>query len=195
MGQNHVSNTVAEGIRLAPKRTAFARKDLLESNGIVTLDLNPVFAKQEGAVSMWDTPREGEGIIHAITDYPWPFVAEVFDRVFCFHRIERVPPWEVMSVMNECWRVLRPKGALILSVAYAGSPSCRQDPTFVKGWTENTAKYFAYTEPAWQIYKPSPWTIEANAWNETQNLEIVLRKLVLPPASSVEGQRAGEPGA
>ena len=160
----------------------YLRKDLLGSNGIVTLDLNPLFARQEGAVGMWDTAREGVQVAHILTVTPWPFADDLFDRIFCFHRIERVPPWQIVAVMDECWRVLRPKGALILSVAYAGSGSCRQDPTFVKGWTENTAKYFAYTEPAWQIYQPKPWTIEANAWNESQNLEIVLRKLVLPPA-------------
>lgn len=158
------------------------RTNLLGSNGIVTLDLNPVFAKQEGAVGMWDTAHADATVVHRLTELPWPFADETFDRIFCFHRIERVPPWQVLDVLNECWRILRANGALVLSVAYAGSPACRQDPTFVKGWTEHTAKYFAYTEPAWKAYQPNPWTIEANAWSENQDIQAVLRKLVLPPA-------------
>lgn len=47
---------------------------------------------------------------------PFPFADYTFDTVFCCSVLEHVPePW---NALQEMWRVLRPKGVLILSVPF-----------------------------------------------------------------------------
>jgi len=83
--------------------------------------------------------------------------------------------------MNEVWRILKPKGRFAFVVPYAGSPGYFQDPTHVNPISEATVAYFDPLDLSnlWTIYRPYPWKIVQNFWNNGGNLEVILEKRLI----------------
>ena len=132
--------------------------------------------KQAGAVGMDRRKLEGVDVVHDIEDLPWPFADESFDKILCSHILEHLKPWLMVDLMDEMWRVLKPKGLVMIAMPYAGSFGFYQDPTHVKAWNEATAQYFDPNYPLYKVYEPKPWSIQVNSWKSDGTLEIVLAK-------------------
>lgn len=83
--------------------------------------------------------------------------------------------------MNEVWRILKPGGRFAFVVPYAGSMGYWQDPTHVNPISEVTMAYFDPMDAThlWYIYRPYPWKIVTNTWNNFGNLEVVLEKRLI----------------
>lgn len=87
----------------------------------------------------------------------------------------------LMKFMDEAWRVLKPKGEIMMVYPYAGSTGYWQDPTHLSGINEITWAYFDPLEintqgQLYSLYEPRPWKIEYSVWNPSQNMEICLSK-------------------
>lgn len=123
----------------------------------------------------------GVDIVHDIETYPWPLPNECVSLAVASHIVEHINPakFGFINWMNECWRVMKPGGELMIATPYAGSPGYWWDPTHVNGCTEVTWTYFDPTHESkfWEFYKPKPWKIKTNLWNMNGNLEVVLIKL------------------
>lgn len=83
--------------------------------------------------------------------------------------------------MDEIWRILKVGGQFAYNVSYGGSPGFTQDPQKVRSITEATAFYFdpLHESKAWTTYKPKPWKIEVNVYNQGCNIETILSKRAL----------------
>lgn len=86
-----------------------------------------------------------------------------------------------LRFMDEVWRILKPGGQFMSVLPYSGSTGYWQDPTHINGCNEITWTYFDPLEPntqgqLYRIYEPKPWKIEASAWNQFGNMEVLLVK-------------------
>ena len=132
---------------------------------------------QEGCMVMDKRKLDGVDVIHDWHEIPWPFADETFTRILLIHVVEHFFPWKTFDIFNELWRIMKPKGVVMIVTPYAGSVGFHQDPTHIHGWVEQTPLYFTPVHDLYKVYEPKPWKIEANSWNSTGTLEVVMRKL------------------
>ena len=98
----------------------------------------------------------------------------------------------VMRFMDECWRISRDGGQLAMVLPYAGSTGFYQDPTHTSPINEATFFYFdpEHQSNLWHIYKPKPWKIDINTYQQNGNLEIILSKRPMIPEYEQENDYA-----
>lgn len=84
-----------------------------------------------------------------------------------------------LNVMNELWRVMKPRGRFAFVCPNAESPGFAQDPTHQNMINNNTMRYFAPLDPSglYQFYRPSPWNILMYDYQMNGNIECILEKL------------------
>ena len=151
-------------------------KRVVSHRAIHILDVGCGDSKTPGAVGMDRRARLGVDIVHDCEVLPWPFKDETFDRIILSHLVEHLKPWLMVDIMDELWRVMKPKGQLLIATPYAGSFGFYQDPTHIKAWNEATPTYFDSAYPLYEVYKPRPWRLEQNIWRDMGNLEILMVK-------------------
>jgi len=79
--------------------------------------------------------------------------------------------------MNECWRILKPAGRIMMSLPYGRSDGMLQDPTHCNFCNEATWQYFSPWHGLFYIYRPLPFKIIQNTWMQTGNMEVILEKV------------------
>lgn len=100
-------------------------------------------------------------VVHDLNFTPWPFSDNSFDEVVAIHLVEHLK--DLLQFMDECWRVLRPGGALYIVTPEAGADFglTHADPTHVRcyrlhSWinyfTRSEAPKFGYTDKYWAIW-------------------------------------------
>ncbi|MFQ6014602.1 MAG: methyltransferase domain-containing protein [Anaerolineae bacterium] len=100
----------------------------------------------EGYEGMDRVAFEGVQHVHDIEDVPWPFDNESFDVVRASHVLEHMR--DLINVMNEIQRVLKPGGVLKIIVPLAMDAQGNwhgeafQDPTHVRFFVPDTFTYF-----------------------------------------------------
>lgn len=98
-------------------------------------------------------PREGEKVIHLdkvnlpdvevvhdLNIFPYPFEDNTFDVVIATHVLEHLD--DLVKVMKEIWRILKPGGVLKVTVPYFASHNAFTDPTHKRFFTYFTFDYF-----------------------------------------------------
>lgn len=157
-----------------------ARKALRDKSGIM-LDIGCGGEPQAGMVGLDIRELPGVDIVHDLEEIPYPLPDDCCISILASHVLEHINPARGLFVqmMNELWRIMKPKGRLLVSTPYAGSQGYWQDPTHCNPISQVTIAYFAPAHPSglYNIYKPRPWTIVANAWLSNGNLEVVLEKI------------------
>jgi predicted O-methyltransferase YrrM len=153
----------------------------LDNKKSFLLDLGCGNNKRPGFVGIDKSDIEGVDIIHDLEVFPWPLESESCQTVVGNHIIEHIKPWLTIDFFNECWRVLKPDGQLVLSTPYAGSSWYWSDPTHCNGFTEKTFCYFdPVTWPQlYDIYRPRPWRIEPGfpVYQLNGNIEVIMTKI------------------
>ncbi|MBI4576783.1 MAG: methyltransferase domain-containing protein [Planctomycetes bacterium] len=79
-------------------------------------------------------------MICALERPPWPFRTASFDGVRAIHVLEHLP--DLVAVMSEVARVLRPGGRLVVETPYFTSPKSWTDPTHRHHFTLDSLDYF-----------------------------------------------------
>src|SRR5262245_7002293 len=102
---------------------------LLDKKSLRYLDLACGDNLQQGCIGLDKRRLPGVHIVHDIEKLPWPIPAETFNGVIASHIVEHIKPWLIVDVMNEAWRVVKPKGTLMIVTPYAGTFHFWQDPT------------------------------------------------------------------
>jgi predicted SAM-dependent methyltransferase len=89
-----------------------------------------------------------------------PFSDEVVDEIYSENFLEHIPQTEVIWMMNEMHRVMKPGGTMTHLVPRAGSTNFYQDPTHLSHWIEDTLTYFRKDNPRNLYYDGAirPWT-------------------------------------
>lgn len=116
--------------------------------------------RQPGHVTLDVRPFAGIDIIHDLNVTPWPIETATFDEASAIHVVEHLQ--SLLAFMDECWRVLKPGGALYLETPLAGGDIDLQfaDPThvrcyrphsFINYFTRQGIEAFGYTERAWSV--------------------------------------------
>ena len=111
-----------------------------------------------------------------LNTFPYPFEADSVDEIFMDNVLEHLD--DVVAVMGELHRLLRPGGRLRMLVPYAKSDWALQDPTHQHFFTEQTMNYFCEGWP-YSFYTSFRFRlIEARLFGDRHNLRQRLRNLI-----------------
>jgi SAM-dependent methyltransferase len=111
--------------------------DLLKGRRV--LDIGCGQNKLPGAVGLDRSPLPGVDVV-ADLNGGLPFQAQSFDAVSANQVLEHVR--ELVGLVHEVHRVLRPGGLLVVHVPYFRSAWAHIDPTHVRSFTINSMDYF-----------------------------------------------------
>ena len=93
-------------------------------------------------------------VVNVLADLerPLPFADASLDHVFAVHVLEHVR--DMVALMNEIHRVLRPGGRLHAMGPYWRHVHAVADPTHVRGLSPQTFKYFCQDRPGIRPFRP-----------------------------------------
>lgn len=125
---------------MSKKTTSKKIKDRLNGKGPVLLDLGCGDNKREGfkGVDKFKTPSVD--VIHDLNKYPYPFESDSVDEIHCSHFIEHVE--DIVKFMNECHRILKKAGQMMVIAPYYSSMRAWQDPTHIRAISDATFLYY-----------------------------------------------------
>lgn len=72
--------------------------------------------------------REEIDIAHDLNDLPWPWKDKSFDKIVAWAVFEHLKI-DLITAMNECWRILRPDGKLRIKLPWCMAEASFNDPT------------------------------------------------------------------
>ena len=148
----------------------------------IKLDIGCGYNKQPGGFVGIDIRfLPGVDIVHDVESIPYPLPDECCSTILVSHLVEHICPKRFIAVMNEWWRIMKVDGQLLISMPYGVSYGFVQDPTHCNCLNEASWTYFDPSQFLYSIYRPKPWRIERNAWFETGNMEVILKKLPEEP--------------
>jgi SAM-dependent methyltransferase len=104
-----------------------------------------------GAIGVDSLPFDGVDIVTDL-EKGLPFNDQEVDHIFAIHVLEHLH--DLLGVMNEIHRVLRPSGVLHVLVPYASSVNAVADPTHVRFFNQQTFKYFCRLNPRCRTFRP-----------------------------------------
>jgi len=94
----------------------------------------------EGFIGVDMKKADHVGIVHDLNVFPWPFKDSTVSHIRAYHIFEHLK--DIISVMNECYRILKPEGILELEVPTTDGHGAFSDPTHVSFWNQDTLNYF-----------------------------------------------------
>ena len=103
-------------------------------------------------------------VVHDLNELPWPWEDESFDLIVA-HAVFEHLSHDLVTILDECWRILRPGGKLRMKLPHWNSDIAHRDPThrwfYALGSldqfdpdTRRGKEYWFYTERKWRIAKP-----------------------------------------
>ena len=86
-----------------------------------------------------------------------PFNDSVVSEIKCENTLEHIE--DLLFVLNEFWRVLKPDGVLYMNVPDRRNDAAYKDPTHVRFFSLATFEYFQRKSPRHSEYGYYPWEI------------------------------------
>ena len=126
------------------------------------LDLGCGENKVANSIGLDNVQLPGVDVEHDLLDFPYPFDNEFIDKIYLRHVIEHFAIENINFIMNECNRILKNDGLLVITVPHVFSISAFIDPThrsfftFGSGyfWDENSSKaYYKEFQMKWKLIK------------------------------------------
>lgn len=166
----------------------FSVKDidkLLKDKSGIRLDIGGGANPTPGFVNIDILPLKQVDIVHDLEETPWPLPDECVLTATASHVLEHINPHKgvFIKVMDEIWRVLKPRGQFAFVVPHVSSHGYQQDPTHCNMINETTMHYFDpdpegnnIGQQLYGFYRPKPWKIERQYFSPEGNLEILLTK-------------------
>ncbi len=133
-------------------RTGITKENIF-CDGEKVLHIGPGKKVLAGAVGIDVLNLPEVDIVHNLNVVPWPFSKNEFDLIFAHNVFEHLD--DLVGVMEEMWRILKPGGRLVITVPYFRSTDAFTDPTHRHFFTSRSLDYFidaktlagyAYTE-------------------------------------------------
>jgi SAM-dependent methyltransferase len=127
-------------------------------------------------------------VAHDLNILPWPWADETFDAIKAWSVFEHLSR-ERVSIIDECWRILKPGGLLVVKLPYWKNEQAHDDITHY--WFTNLHQFDQFdptTERGEQygFYTPFPWKLESSKFSNRGHSSIVhkLRKMRLSNAEN-----------
>jgi SAM-dependent methyltransferase len=101
---------------------------------------------------------------HDLSVYPWPFEDEQFENGLAQDIIEHM--LHVIPFMDECWRIIKPGGKLLIRTTYFESEQSYKDPTHFHFFTLDSFDFFdpeTDTGKAYLWYTDKKWKVDRRA--------------------------------
>ena len=160
-------------------------KELLKDKSGIRLDIGCGANKNPGfvGIDMMDLP--GVDIVWDLETTPYPLPNECVLTATASHVLEHINPHKgvFINVMDEIWRIMKPRGQFAFVVPHAESHGFAQDPTHCNMINETTMHYFdpdpeghSMGPQLYNFYRPKPWKIVKQFFDYTGNLEVLLEK-------------------
>lgn len=133
--------------------------------------------RYEGAVHADVRKTPTVDVICDLDTLPWPFESEFFSEVIAEDIIEHLK--EIIPVVEECWRVLRPGGTLWIQTPHYTSPNSYHDPTHRWHLSEHSFDYFDPTTTfgeKYSFYSPKKFQILKKKVT-SENAEVLMQKV------------------
>lgn len=83
---------------------------------------------------------EGVDMVYDLEKFPWPIPDNSVDAAVSSHYVEHTK--DIISFMNEVYRILKPGGTILLRAPYYNSSRAWQDPTHTRVISEATFLYY-----------------------------------------------------
>jgi glycosyltransferase involved in cell wall biosynthesis len=119
-------------------------------------------------------------IAHDLNVFPYPWKDNEFAVIDCHDVLEHLS-CNIIEYMNECWRILKPDGHLVLVTVRTGSWQHLTDPTHVRGFTLNSFDYFdrdtVLGEDYGNAYSNREWSIIKKAATPSGELLFIIKKI------------------
>ena len=107
-------------------------------------------------------PFENIDIVHDLNITPWPWADNSFMHISALHIVEHLN--DLISFMDECWRVLKPGCSVYIETPEAGSnfdlthcdpthKRCFRSYTWSNYFSPEGVRDFGYTQKAWCMLK------------------------------------------
>ncbi len=93
----------------------------------------------KGATTIDALNLPGVDTVHDLNVFPWPYAESSFDIIYAQNVFEHLD--DIVPVMNEVWRLLKPKGRIIISVPYFRCVDAFADPTHKHFFTSRTMNF------------------------------------------------------
>lgn len=107
--------------------------------------------QQDAAIGVDRHPSPSVDVV-AHLERGLPFAGDSIDRVYAVHFLEHVT--DLLHVMNEVHRVLKPDGVLHVMVPNAQCVNAIADPTHRRFFNRQTFKFFCRPYPDLRLYRP-----------------------------------------
>jgi hypothetical protein len=150
------------------------------ADSIVKIDIGGGACPQAGWINMDVRPLPAVHVVHDWDDIPWPSPDACASIIMAGHVVEHVNPAKFGFIrwMDECWRILKYDGQLLISTPFGGSMGYLSDPTHCNPCTNHTWRWFDPLDPAglFREYFPKPWKIQNLYWSVEGNMECLLIK-------------------
>ncbi len=150
----------------------------MEENKPILLDLGVGDIKLEGWIGIDKYKSPVTDIVMNLDDakLKLPFKDNSVDEIRAYHFLEHID--NIFRLMNECYRVLKPKGHMDI-ITPLGHVASWGDPSHVRAFTEESWHYFSATPPG-NYSNPEiqgRWKILKNDW--TPYMEEDTEKLIV----------------
>ncbi len=130
-----------------------------ENQKKVIIDLGCGGRKHENSIGMDNVALDGVDVIHDLLDFPYPFDSEYADEIILSHVLEHFEFTDIVAILKESHRILKPNGNVTISVPHAFSVAYFTDPTHKTSFTFETLYYFS-EQHRFNYYKNS-----GNRWH------------------------------
>lgn len=86
--------------------------------------------------------------VHEILVFPWKNKSNSVDEISCVHLMNKIPAKVRGDFMDECWRVLKPKGTMVVIAPYYSTMAAYID--FDYQWPPVTEMSFMFFNKEWR---------------------------------------------
>ena len=120
-------------------------------NRIIADAVNHDLVKHRPEIAMaWD-----------LNELPWPWPDNSFDLIWAWSVLEHLK-LNLLESLDECWRILRPKGQIYLKIPYWKSDVSYNDPTHRWAFGLNCLDQFdpdTWRGKTYSYYTPRKWKL------------------------------------
>ena len=122
------------------------------------LDVGCGIKKFPGSIGLDHNPRSNADLLCELDHFPWPLQDQCFDEVRLIHVIEHVG--DVVRTVEECHRLLRPGGLLIVETPHYTDFSSFCDPTHRWHLNSFSFRYFGEDNAGYGYYSEARFSEE-----------------------------------